>query len=216
MSSPDNSMQEPRESTKSSKFGCILLVFLFVGLALVSRWYGNQPAPPRDFTSEDLLLTQEMVPAGWERTQVDHVSIAKDGFGNAELDRWVGFVWPDDPQNRVFSNHFVLRFRNEEKAASWYRSGFSPWFDENNQVVNRSTSDQRDPTESFQFADQYNITCEVTDASDGRKSCAFKGQYAEFVILFHSVIRPHTTTIAGFNDLVEQIDDIMAQHLQEQ
>ncbi|MEZ4516550.1 MAG: hypothetical protein R3C44_06830 [Chloroflexota bacterium] len=103
-----------------SSFRCLMVVVALVTAILLLSGCASSGAPSRNIAAEDLLLTQESVPASWERTQVAPLSIERFGFGNAEYDRWVGFISPDDPEELVFSNHYVLGFRNQAEAGRWY------------------------------------------------------------------------------------------------
>lgn len=169
---------------------------------------------PRNFSAEDLLLSQDVVPSGWERTQVEPVSIARFGFGNEDLDRWVGFVDPNDPQNQVFANHFVFVFQDSNRATSWYEDKLPIWFNDNSVGVNKPWGSYPDLTYEPSAATQYKIACTEGNVAGQRLVCLFAARYEEFVILFSSVIDVHTTSIAGFNELVEHIDGIMTEHLQ--
>ena len=45
--------------------------------------------------------------------------------------------------------------------------------------------------------------------------CKYMAQYEEFVIIFSAVIGSDTISVSDFNELVQQIDRIMADHLGE-
>jgi hypothetical protein len=169
----------------------------------------------RDFSAEDLLLTQEMVPENWMRTDVVPVSIAEFGFGNEELDRHVGFVRQNDMQDRVFANHFVFVFRNENRAENWYKDKIRSHFNDNSIAINGAWSDHPDLTYEPPSPEQYRIACAINNIAREQLVCKFMAQYEEFVVIFSTVIDSDTTSVAGFNELVEQIDGIMTDYLQE-
>lgn len=186
-----------------------------VGLVLLINGCGGPLAPVRSFTAEDLLLTQELVPASWDKTQIDSVSIAKDGFGNEELDRMVGFVRPDDPEDRVFSSHFVLNLQSNDRAANWYHDNLRREFNDNSIAITEPWATHPDLTFTSDVPDQYTLACAVNNIAGDALVCKFFAQYEEFVVRFSAVIEADTTTVSGFNNLVEEIDNIMATHLQE-
>ncbi len=171
--------------------------------------------PSRGFTAEDLLLTQEMVPQNWKRTQVVPVSVARFGFGNEEFDRQVGFVEQNDLQDRVLADHFVLVFRDAGRAANWYEDKIRSEFNDNSIAINGAWSSHPDLTYEPTSPEQYRVACAINNIAGKQRVCKFMAQYQEFVIIFSTVIDSDTTSVSGFNELVEQIDRIMIDHLQE-
>jgi hypothetical protein len=119
--------------------------------------------PSRGFTAEDLLLTQEMVPQNWKRTQVVPVSVAVFGFGNEELDRQVGFVEQSDLQDRVIADHFVLVFRGGGRAANWYEDKMRSEFNDNSIAITGTWSTHPDLTYEPAFPGQYRVACAINN-----------------------------------------------------
>ena len=194
-------------------------LWVAVGLAMLLNACGGSsvPAsvPARNFTAEELLLTQDLVPAEWKRSEVTPVSIARFGFGNEEVDRWVGFTTQMDPQERVFSNHFVLNFQSRDDAANWYEQKLPGEVNDNNLGLSEPWATHSELTYTSNAPDQYVLACAVNNVAGEVLVCRYFAQYEEFIVLFESVIEADTTTVSGFNDLVEEIDNIMATHMQE-
>lgn len=193
---------------------CLMVVVAIVATMLLLNGCISSGAPSTDIAAEDLLLTQEQVPATWERTQVAPLSIGRFGFGNEEYDRWVGFMRPDDPEERVFSNHFVLGFRNQAEARQWYERYYRQQFNSESIALDRGWQSHPDLTYLPTTPVQYRAACSINNIAGGRLVCKYMAQYDEFIVIFTSVIDADTTSIAGFNDLVEEIDTIMATRLQ--
>lgn len=191
----------------------MIIMALILGILLISC--SGFRSSSREFSAEDLLLTQEMVPQNWIRTEVVPVSIARFGFGNEESDRRVAFVRQNDPQDRVFANHFVLVFRNENRAENWYKDKIRSHFNDNSIAITGAWSTHSDLTYEPIFPRQYRVACAINNVAGEQLVCKFMAQYEEFVVIFSSVIDSDTTTVSGFNELVEQIDKIMLDHLRE-
>lgn len=193
----------------------VVIAVVLISYLLSMSGCGNLRSPSRDFSTEDLLLTQTLAPSNWERTRDAPVSIERFGFGNEKRDRWVGFVSPSDPERLVFANHFVLQFRSNGEAASWYESELGTWFNDNSIAISEPWHNYPELTFQPSFAEQNRIACTVNNVAGEQLVCTIMAQYEEFVVIFSSVIDSDTTSVSGFNEIVEQIDRIMVEHLQE-
>lgn len=187
---------------------CLIVVVTIITTVLLLSGCISSGAPRRNIVAEDLLLTQELVPTTWERTQVSPLSIARFGFGNEEYDRWVGFMRPNDPEERVFSNHFVLGFRDQAEAGEWYERYYRREFNSESIAIDGGWQSHPDLTYLPTTPVQYRVACSINNIA-GRLVCKYMAQYDEFIVIFTSVIDDDTTSVVGFNELVEQIDRIM-------
>lgn len=180
---------------------------------LLNSCITGPPAPTRSFTTEDLLLTETDVPSHWHLARIAPMG-SSIGLGDEEDDRRAMFTQPNDEKHLVFASHMVLHFDNNSRAARWYKQKQPAWFNDNRVSIEEPW--QRLPELSYQsaFAQQYHVACKISNMTGRKQVCSMIAQYEEYVVIFHSTIESYSVSVAGFNELVRRIDEIMATHLQ--
>jgi hypothetical protein len=170
------------------------------------------PAPERSFKPEDLLLTEADVPRNWHLARIAPLGPSA-GYGD-EDDREAKFTRPGDDNRLVFAFHDVLQFDSISEAVRWYRREQPAWFNDNRVSVDEPWMAPPELSYHSSLANQFYAACTINNIAGRKKICSIMAQYEEFVIIFHSGIEPDWISVAGFNELVRRIDEIMVAHLQ--
>lgn len=129
------------------------------------------------------------------------------GFGD-EDDTYVDFKLVGD--RFIITSQYIMRFSTVQKAERDYvwLFGFdfslgvdAPW--------------QTPPDVSYvsPCADQFRMACTINNVAGPKQVCQVKGRYANYVMVFSSVVEPHTITLAGFNQAARAADQIMVRPL---
>lgn len=195
---------------RTRNFGLFLLVVSTV--LLLNGCIAGSPASTRQFTTEDLLLTEADVPANWHLARIAPLG-PSIGFGDEEDDREAMFTQPNDEQQLVFASHIVLHFDTQQQAARWYAGEESVRFDNNRVSVERPWWIPQDLSYQSSFAEHFHVACMVGNMVDSHQVCSMLGQYEEYVVILHSRIEPNWIDVAGFNSLVGRVDEIMMERL---
>jgi hypothetical protein len=164
---------------------------ILVGLVLLWYW-------PEDTrcSLQDLILKDEKMPAGWQRTWY----ILPPALPDESAQDALGVQF--DQNNTSFAHHTLYRYRNRTEALLWRRINRELFFPSSWHWVTWEASGGW-----ALAADEISVQCAETGAG-GKDSfrCNAVMRYGPMIADFGSPIRPGLMTLQEFHDIVVAID----------
>lgn len=180
----------------------LLLLFMLVGS---SACLPQERPPKRNFTIQELLISESAFPPGWSVSTAGPRQPAKAPLGHYEsIERTELFFYvygggAFEEIHRFASVQGAAReFRRKRDLDFAQREIDTPW------VI--------PPELPYQspVADQFYLACAT---QGGMPMCRAIGQYEEYLVKFNTHMSPDFMTYADLERVLKAIDDRMASHL---
>lgn len=190
-------MKEPAMPRKQQT----MWIMLFLSLLMLScSLYRSKPAPARPFATQDLLISLEDMPPGWQvRSGPEEL---RDSITVGES-LWIVFTAENATTPFQTASHRVFQYRNPRQAMRIYQSDVLPRHWGETPVEWKYESS---------LARTYTITCyRYNDVS--QSVCEWSGVYEEYIIIFSAWLIPERMTLQDIEHIVGVIETRTAQYL---
>jgi hypothetical protein len=165
-------------------------------LFLLSCSLGRKPAPERPFTTIELLIGLEDMPAGWESfppyKPVDYLCVNDCATIDFEADT-------DLPRRRAYED--IFRYKSAVTARKVYKELLLPVGNMPPEWSYRSSA-----------ADEFTFVCYDYE---GREPpiCEWTARYDEYIVIFRSWLIPGRMSLTNMEQVIRAIDTRMARYL---
>lgn len=176
-------------------------IALLLGFLMLSCGVDQpDPAPTRPFSTEDLLITLEDMPPGWQvRSGPEDL---RDSITVGES-LWIVFTAEDTVAPFQTASHRVYQYHNHRQATQIYQSDV--------QVGHWGETPPEWKYESS-LASTYTFTCGwYNDIS--QSVCEWSGVYEEYIIVFHAWLILDRMTLQDIERIVGGIETRTAEYL---
>ncbi|MBE7528202.1 MAG: hypothetical protein HS099_00515 [Ardenticatenaceae bacterium] len=167
-------------------------------------------SPEHNLTTQDLLLPLEALPSTWEISGSPRPMGPGIGFGD-EDDTYISFKLKSDKYNIAYQ--FMLHYPNIRQAEKGYLDLHRSHFNDNSIAVDVPWQTPAELSYTSSYADQFRIACTINNVAGPKQVCQVMGQYGQYVLIFHSVIRPDTMSLSEFNGVAQFLDEMMVKKL---
>lgn len=132
----------------------------------------------------------------------------EDEFGSTlSVSVWFRGLTMDD---LISASHRVHQFRSTKLAVRHYETNY-PF--SGHSVATSAWTDSPEIVFHSDFADEFDIKCHMNYINGEREVCEFFARYANYIVIFHSFIKPDYMTKAEFEEICKRIDEIMMHKL---
>jgi hypothetical protein len=186
-----------------SSFSFLLLVavfgILFIGCGVIERPF-EPSAPKRNFSVEDLLLSQDGMPSGWQAFQPYFPSGDNLTTRNSVA---LHFGKMEGGQPIAYSTQYIFQYETVGSARRSFDNAFLP-------------AGYLHPANEWHFnsalADESFFGCAEMAGRAGQ-ACEYAGRYKEFIILFNAQMITDEMTFDALERVVRAIDAKMTFYL---
>ena len=173
----------------------IILIFIIL-VCLACSWEVLIPAPKREFTSSDLLITETELPSGW--TIPEGFLDASDDRRPADSMRIGIFTSPESPRSNisqyVYNYPFMRRAKRHFKEDTMSTSGIAGW------------------SFSSNSANEENFSCTFYRDSDD-PICTWEARYQEIIIEIIGRLEPRYLSLEDMQLVAALSDKKVIQYL---
>ncbi len=168
---------------------------------LLSACMFVQRAPERSFAPEDLLVSEDIMPAGWQALGPPFLPVGDDLVTSESTEIRFGVASREPPIQAVQD---VYRLATTYSARRHFEDGYL------RQVA--SFDSVGEWTYQSPIAEQSHFGC-LDWAGRATPVCEWAGQYAEYIVVFRTHMTPGEVSLADIERVVKAIDERMAHYL---